>query len=685
MVAIISDDVEYRKSLSRYLVLRTNYPAKKVAEFGLSTVRLADLTPYKHLIIDASRFQGDAVDHFGITLCVVIASLFGHKTVHLACVDDPRDFFIADANIGTKSSIRYFKMPFDAPIWIKRFRSNGPNKYAVGALPELPSIFKVSQIPVSLTHQIPFFSHLNSVSLLVGAALCGEITRPSAAETMIATVKQYSKTLGDFAQQEKTQVHERIVGLKEATDLPLDLTLRDYVHDKTILLIDDQHHFGWGDALATIFFPKGYRPVMLGNGLSEYEEEGGQGMLVCASTQEQGLQFLETHKHEVKLVILDLYFGGKEPSGFLMLERIRKTQEHVGELNRIPVLIFSASYGATTIIQAFQEKMADGYFCKSVDDVARHKQMPYAETIKQYFKLFRKAVIHCFHKRVVRFRSKSEYQSYNDVEEWIAQFSPKGKRFAVRLLEHLDFRDTEAIRLLCRKAHQDLVAKITEHAASKAFYVAVGHPAKSGSHVLYYYRQENLTDSKVKRREKGETAFLSVHDLPHAGYLASFDKPKNFYRQHKIILVDDIIGSGKQFKEEFQQLLEFLPFLQEPAFHETVYYVALLALPDGINKIIGKYRQMDGRICIGEELSDRHQAFSDSVFPIKGESRKAKRLIKQISMNNKLYFDKQGKPRPFGHHDDALLIAFEHNTPNNTLPIFWAKRKKWTPLFERKE
>lgn len=684
MVAIISDDTEYRNSLLRYLVLRNKYPVRKVTEFELSTVRLADLLPYKHLVIHAPRIHGDAIDHFGITLCAVQESVFGNKTVQLMCADDPEGFFISGTQSQAANSIRYFQMPFDLPDWFEDLRSKDQSN-AVGALTKLPSIFQASQTPASLTHQIPFFSLLNSVSLLVGAALCGEVSRLSAADTIITTVKQYLKTFGDFAQQERRQIHERIAALKESTDVPPDLTLRDYVHDKTILLIDDQHHFGWGDAIASIFFPTRYRSVIPEGGLSEYREEGGQGRLVCASTQEHGLLYLETNKEEVKLVILDLYFDGREPSGFLMLERIRKTQEKVGELNRIPVLIFSASYGATTIIQAFQEKMADGYFCKSIDDVAQHKQATYTETIKQYFKLFRATAIHCFHRRVVRFRSKSEYQAYNDVQEWLGQFSPGDKKFALRLLERLDFRDTEEIRRLCMTAHQNLVNKITEQTASDAFYVAVGHPAKSGSHVLYYYRHENLSNLKIKEREKGETVFLSVYDLPHAGYLTSFDKRKDFYRQRKIVLVDDIIGSGKQFNEEFEQLLEFLPFLRERDFHDTVYYVALLALPKGIEKITRKYRQMGDRICIGEELSESHQAFSKVIFPDSKEMRKAKSSVKKISLAKDLYFDKSGKPRPFGHHNDALLIAFEHNTPNNTLPIFWSKSNGWTPLFERKE
>ena len=38
-----------------------------------------------------------------------------------------------------------------------------------------------------------------------------------------------------------------------------------------------------------------------------------------------------------------------------------------------------------------------------------------------------------------------------------------------------------------------------------------------------------------------------------------------------------------------------------------------------------------------------------------------------------------------GFHDSRLLLSFEHNTPDNTLPAFWAKGDKvpWSPIFHR--
>jgi len=52
---------------------------------------------------------------------------------------------------------------------------------------------------------------------------------------------------------------------------------------------------------------------------------------------------------------------------------------------------------------------------------------------------------------------------------------------------------------------------------------------------------------------------------------------------------------------------------------------------------------------------------------------------------------------PLGYENSGALVFFEHNSPNNSLPIFWASGKckileplgehtevNWTPLFPRK-
>ena len=45
------------------------------------------------------------------------------------------------------------------------------------------------------------------------------------------------------------------------------------------------------------------------------------------------------------------------------------------------------------------------------------------------------------------------------------------------------------------------------------------------------------------------------------------------------------------------------------------------------------------------------------------------------------------RQQPFGFGGKGLLVLFENNCPNNTLPAFWHsgfwRGRKWIPLFER--
>ncbi|WP_447293762.1 phosphoribosyltransferase-like protein, partial [Acinetobacter baumannii] len=62
--------------------------------------------------------------------------------------------------------------------------------------------------------------------------------------------------------------------------------------------------------------------------------------------------------------------------------------------------------------------------------------------------------------------------------------------------------------------------------------------------------------------------------------------------------------------------------------------------------------------------------------------------------NFKKIIEHYGSPlysNPFGHSDCELLIGFSHNTPNNTLPVFWKDgyipetNNSWFPIFKRFE
>jgi hypothetical protein len=61
-------------------------------------------------------------------------------------------------------------------------------------------------------------------------------------------------------------------------------------------------------------------------------------------------------------------------------------------------------------------------------------------------------------------------------------------------------------------------------------------------------------------------------------------------------------------------------------------------------------------------------------------TKKQKSEIKRLILKYKDHFPKRAL---WGYDNCQLLVAFETNIPNNTLPIFWSE-KNWKPLIKRK-
>ena len=88
-------------------------------------------------------------------------------------------------------------------------------------------------------------------------------------------------------------------------------------------------------------------------------------------------------------------------------------------------------------------------------------------------------------------------------------------------------------------------------------------------------------------------------------------------------------------------------------------------------------------------LDDRDRAFSNNSYLFDREKYQS---IRQITKDmceyygKKIIQDKEDymKGFPLGFEDGQYMIGLSYNTPDNTLPIFWAQGNGWVPIFERK-
>jgi hypothetical protein len=249
----------------------------------------------------------------------------------------------------------------------------------------------------------------------------------------------------------------------------------------------------------------------------------------------------------------------------------------------------------------------------------------------------------------------------------------------IRALLRSLFRDLYQYKILerIRKARADtldlpvITAEYNRQLANTRF-IGVGNPSESGSHMLYYFRQENRL---------GKQYFISSHQVITTSrvlFKHHSAKVKDPTIEH-YVFIDDLCGSGTQAQEYCKSIVEPLKRLRPGA---RVYYFTLFATSFGLEQI-RKLRWFD-EVGAVVELDESFKCFSHNsriYSNLSGPIDKEK--ARRISHRNGL---KLARDLPLGWRDGQLLLGFFHNTPDNTLPIIWyddPEGHSWTPLFRR--
>jgi hypothetical protein len=282
------------------------------------------------------------------------------------------------------------------------------------------------------------------------------------------------------------------------------------------------------------------------------------------------------------------------------------------------------------------------------------------------------------------------------VQEWLTNFAPsegdvpsRERLHAMFLLSHFTFFNTAAIRELLRALFRDLIRyPVIEHirrannnSTDVAFlhkrfdaeleamrFVGTGNPSDSGNHLLYYFRQENQLDRSL---------FVSAHQLLDA------DDPTGRAvrdgRISRLVFLDDFCGSGRQATDYSKGVIEKL---KTAAGNVEARYHVLFATLDGL-ETIRKKTQFDVSTSVCEldpsfrSLSEGSRYFRNAPSGIERDFARAMCLKYGQLINPK---------SPLGFGKCELLIGFEHNIPNNTLPIIWSEgheRRPWIPALKR--
>jgi hypothetical protein len=284
------------------------------------------------------------------------------------------------------------------------------------------------------------------------------------------------------------------------------------------------------------------------------------------------------------------------------------------------------------------------------------------------------------------------------IEQWLKEFGTDGqpgapgRMHALYLLSRFMYFGDEEVRALLRALYRDhyrspTIAEIRRQAGdtrdqsvlragfqlalSRTRFLAMGNPSESGTHLLYHYRQENDLTSKL---------FISTHEIFDLTQQEPALADPSITRY---IFIDDFCGSGIQGVRYSRALMQRIAeAARQAGVTPRIAYHVLVGTSKGLERV-RREAKFDEIACV-LELDETFRAFSETSRyfrnPPDGIDRESAQALAQ------LYGEQLSPDGALGFDDGQLMLGFVHNTPNNTLPIFWHPghaNRTWYPLFRR--
>lgn len=285
------------------------------------------------------------------------------------------------------------------------------------------------------------------------------------------------------------------------------------------------------------------------------------------------------------------------------------------------------------------------------------------------------------------------------IEGWLANFAddwddtPSERLHALYLLSHFMYFGDEEIRILLKSMFRDLykypivefLREESEGTLNAAIlqmkfiselggtrFLGIGNPAESGTHLLYYFRQENALMKEL---------FIHTHQI-FDGRIDAANVGLANPTARRYVLIDDFCGSGDQATEYSDKVITAIrdAASRSDIAVELCYYV-LFATTNGLAKIRSS-ADFD-RVAAVYELDDSYRTFdSESRYFRTHPSPIDRDFAHQMCQT---YGASLWPAFPLGYRDGQLMIGFHHNTPDNALPVLWADTTTppWTPMFRR--
>lgn len=255
-----------------------------------------------------------------------------------------------------------------------------------------------------------------------------------------------------------------------------------------------------------------------------------------------------------------------------------------------------------------------------------------------------------------------------DVRSWLDQvIGPEAQRLLFKILQGLRFYGgpdiTEKFRMLHAAAFpRQAQPEGPELRRTDVVVSYLDHVGKSGPTYAQRYRLANRID------------------YDNVAELGALDSAIDDRRPRALVFVDDFVGSGSSLAETIATIPDQLVTkVREQKI--LVGFACVAGFADGLQHVQAAFRErgfLRTRVNAADTLTAADRCFSSEsrFFSSEAERGKAEEIVARFGRNLE-------PQHPLGFHDGQAAIVFETRCPNNALPVLWAARADWRPLFPR--
>jgi hypothetical protein len=254
--------------------------------------------------------------------------------------------------------------------------------------------------------------------------------------------------------------------------------------------------------------------------------------------------------------------------------------------------------------------------------------------------------------------------SSDELRVWLNQFDSNiSRRLIFKILQNLIYYTSANIKIKMKEIFSHIKNKKYEgKRVSNVLVSYLDGIGKSGVEYAKYFIDEN--------------SILAKNSVEKHKILERLNKDNFDY----LVFVDDFTGTGKTIIDFVEELNKNFPDIFKKQIKIIIGVISgFLDAKELIEKEVEKMKITNIEVIICEPLNKSDKCFSDEskIFANPDDRRNARDICwgkgHSLVPNN-----------PLGFGDCQSIVIFPDTCPNNSLPILWAEKEDFKPLFKRK-